>query len=183
MGVEWRRQLNETSQLWVAPQYAWVSYSGANQPRDVDLTSLAVGYRQWWLTGWQPVLDVVAFGGDERSTQDRPDLARDLLGATAVINVSPSPQWALTAAVSYVRSNYDGAIPIIDVTRHDNNSGHRCRRRLFLHPQLERETRVPVHAQQFEHFTLRVRAQRRGAQSPLRLSLEPWTRHARPVAC
>ena len=67
------------------------------------------------------MLDVVAFGGDERTTQDRPDLARDLLGATAVINVSPSPQWALTAAVSYVRSDYDGAIPIIDVTRHDNN--------------------------------------------------------------
>ncbi len=46
LGVEWRRQLNEQSQLWVAPQYAWISYSGANEARDVGLASLAVGYRQ-----------------------------------------------------------------------------------------------------------------------------------------
>jgi len=121
LGVEWRRQLNEQSQLWLAPQYAWIRYSGANQPRDVDLTSLAVGYRRWWLTGWQPVLDVLLFGGDERSQQDRPDLARNLFGATAAINVSPSPLCSLTGALSYVRSNYDGAIPLIDVTRRDNN--------------------------------------------------------------
>ena len=121
LGVEWRRQLNEQSQLWLAPQYAWINYSGANQPRDVDVASLAVGYRSWWLTGWQPVLDLLVLGGDERSRQDRPDLARNLIGATAAISVSPSPQWSLTGAVTYVRSNYDGPMPLIDVTRRDNN--------------------------------------------------------------
>lgn len=121
LGVEWRRQLNEQSQLWLAPQYAWISYRGANQARNVGLASLAVGYRRWWLTGWQPVLDVLAFGGDERSRQDRPDLARNLVGITATVNASPAPQWSLTGGLSYVRSNYDGAIPLIDVTRRDNN--------------------------------------------------------------
>jgi len=121
LGIEWRRQLTEQSQLWLAPQYAWVNYSGANQPRDVDLASLAVGYRRWWLTGWQPVLDLLVIGGDERSRQDRPDLARNLAGVTAAIGVSPAPQWSLTGALTYVHSNYDGPISLIDVTRHDNN--------------------------------------------------------------
>jgi outer membrane protein len=121
LGVEWRRQLNEQSQLWIAPQYAWISYSGANQPRDVDLASLAVGYRRWWLTGWQPVLDLLVLGGDEHSRQDRPDLARNLVGGSVALSASPSPQWSLTGALSYVRSNYDGAIPLIDVTRRDDN--------------------------------------------------------------
>jgi hypothetical protein len=121
LGVEWRRQLSESSQLWIAPQYAWISYSGANQPRDVDLASLAVGYRRWWLTGWQPVLDVLVLGGDEHSRQDRPDLARNLAGGSVALSVSPSPQWSVTGALSYVRSDYDGAIPLIDVTRRDDN--------------------------------------------------------------
>jgi hypothetical protein len=121
LGVEWRRQLSELSQLWIAPQYAWISYSGANQPRDVDLASLALGYRRWWLTGWQPVLDLLVLGGDEHSRQDRPDLARNLLGGSVALSASPSPQWSLTGGLSYVRSNYDGTIPLIDVTRRDDN--------------------------------------------------------------
>lgn len=121
LGFEWRRQINEQAQFWVAPQYSWISYNGANDVRDVGLASLAVGYRQWWLTGWQPVADLLVFGGDERSRNNRPDLARDLVGVTATINVSPLPQWSLTGALSYVRSNYDGATPLIDVTRRDNN--------------------------------------------------------------
>jgi Putative beta-barrel porin 2 len=121
VGVEWRRQLDEQSQLWVAPQYAWVTYSGDNQARNVDLTSLAVGYRRWWLTGWQPVMDLLVYGGDERSTKDRPDLASNPIGISAFVNVSPSPQWALTAGLTYIHSNYDGVTPLIDVTRSDNN--------------------------------------------------------------
>jgi outer membrane protein len=121
LGVEWRRQLDEQSQLWIAPQYAWISYSGLNQARDVDLASLAVGYRHWWLTGWQPVLDVLVFGGDERSQQGRPDLASNPYGVTATVNFSPQPQWTLSGALSYVHSGYDGAIPLVDVTRRDNN--------------------------------------------------------------
>jgi Surface lipoprotein assembly modifier len=121
LGVEWRRQLTQQSQLWIAPQYAWIGYSGDNQVRDVGFGSLAVGYRQWWLTGWQPVFDLLVFGGDERSRRDRPDLASNPVGITAAINFSPLPQWSVTGAVSYIRSNYDGAIPLIDVTRHDNN--------------------------------------------------------------
>jgi len=67
------------------------------------------------------VLNLTAYYGDEHDTQGYTYLGRKLYGAVADVTVSPSPAWALTAALAFVRSNYDAPYPILDVTRRDDN--------------------------------------------------------------
>jgi hypothetical protein len=121
LALEWRRQVDPTTTLSVTPQVARIDYSGANDVRDSDFAALGVGLRHAWLGAWQPVLNASVYGGRERDRRDRPDLGRDLYGANADVTVSPSPFWALNAGFAYLRSNYDGEIPLIDTTRHDDN--------------------------------------------------------------
>ncbi len=119
--LEWRRQVSATSGFSVTPQAARIAYTDANDVSNADYYALAVGWRQIWLTTWQPVLNLSAYGGQERNTQGRPDLGRKVLGAGANVTVSPSPFWALNAGVAYLRSDYDGPVPLLDMTRKDNN--------------------------------------------------------------
>jgi outer membrane protein len=121
VALEWRRMLSERDMVTLAPQYARVSYSDANTARNADYGAVGVGYRRWWLTAWQPVMNVSAYGGEEHNREGFPFLGRKLWGASADVTVSPSPYWALTAGGGYQRSNYDGSYPIIDTTRHDDN--------------------------------------------------------------
>ena len=121
IGAEWRRQLSERSMLSIAPQFARLDYDGANSVRDSDLSAISVAFHRWWLTTWQPVLSVTGYAGDEHNRRDRPDLGRKLWGAGVELTTSPSTQWALTVGANYLRSNYDGATPLIDATRHDDN--------------------------------------------------------------
>ena len=67
VGFEWRRQVSELSAVSVAPQFARLSYTDENAARDADFAALALGYRRWWLSDWQPVLNVIAYGGDEHN--------------------------------------------------------------------------------------------------------------------
>ena len=70
---------------------------------------------------WQPVLNVSALGGRENNDNDRPDLGRDLFGVAADITVSPAPQWALNGGGSFVRSAYLGHVPLLGMSRRDDN--------------------------------------------------------------
>ncbi len=119
--LEWRRQVDPTTTVSVTPQYARLDYRGDNDVRDSDFYAVAIGLRHGWLTAWQPVLNASVYSGNERDTRDRPDLGRGITGAAADVTVSPSPFWALNAGLAYLHSDYDGPIPLIDVTRHDNN--------------------------------------------------------------
>lgn len=119
-GFEWRHALSPVSSIAVVPQYARLSYSGANQVRDANLAAIAINYRHAWLVNWQPALNFGVFYGDEHSRRDRPDLVRSLVGANVELAVSPSPRWALSASVGYTRSEYDAAVPLLAVTREDD---------------------------------------------------------------
>ncbi|MEO6748063.1 MAG: surface lipoprotein assembly modifier [Casimicrobiaceae bacterium] len=119
--LEWRRQLGPTTTISLTPQYARLDYSGDNDVRDADFYALGLGIRHGWLSAWQPVLNASVYGGEEHDIRDRPDLGRNLAGASADVTVSPSPFWALNAGVAYLRSRYEGDIALIDVTRRDNN--------------------------------------------------------------
>jgi len=119
--LEWRRQVSETMTVSIIPQAARISYSGANDVSDADFYAIGIGARKIWLTTWQPVLNVSAYGGRERDTQGRPDLGRDVFGVAADVTLSPSPFWALNAGFAYLKSDYDAPIPLLDVTRRDNN--------------------------------------------------------------
>ena len=121
VALEWRREINERATFSLAPQFARIAYAGDNGARDADLTALSASYRQIWLITWQPVLNASVFVGDERNRQDRGDLGRRLWGASANVTVSPSSFWALNAGVGYASSDYEAAIPLLDVTRRDHN--------------------------------------------------------------
>jgi len=121
VALEWRREINERATFSLAPQFARITYAGDNSARDADLTALSASYRQVWLITWQPVLNAAVFVGDERNRQDRGDLGRRLWGASANVTVSPSSFWALNAGVGYATSEYQAAIPLLDVTRRDHN--------------------------------------------------------------
>jgi hypothetical protein len=104
VALEWRREINEQASFSLAPQFARIAYAGDNSARDADLTALSASYRQIWLSTWQPVLNALVFWG-----------------ASANVTVSPSPFWALNAGTGYANSDYEAAIPLLDVTRHDHN--------------------------------------------------------------
>ena len=122
VALEWRREINEQASFSLAPQFARLAYAGDNSARDADLTALSASYRQIWLSTWQPVLNASVFVGDERNRQDRDDLGRRIWGASANVTVSPSPFWALNAGVGYANSDYEAAVPLLGVTRHDHNA-------------------------------------------------------------
>jgi hypothetical protein len=145
VGLEWRYQLSERSLVSVTPQYAHFSYTGANSVRDADYGAVAAQYRQQWLTWGQPVLNLTAYYGDEHDTQGYAYLGRKLYGAVADVTVSPSPSWALTAALAFVAATRR-AYPILDVTRRDDNWSLNLGAAYYF-AQLERAPRIPVRAQ------------------------------------
>jgi hypothetical protein len=121
LGFEWRRQISETSSFALIPQYARLAYSGENAARNADLYALSAAYRRVWLRPWHPVLNALAFYGDEHNREQRDDLGRHVYGAAVDVTVSPTPFWALNAGVGYVESRYQAPIPLIDVARRDRN--------------------------------------------------------------
>ncbi len=123
LALEWRREFNERTTFSLTPQFAHLAYAGGNSARDANLTALSAGYRQVWLMPWQPVLNASVFYGDEHNREHRGDLGRHLWGASTDVTVSPSPFWALNAGIAYSTSDYDDAVPLIDVTRRDHNLG------------------------------------------------------------
>ena len=77
-GFEWRHALSPVSSIAVVPQFARLSYSGANDVRDSDLAAIAINYRRAWLVNWQPAINIGVFYGEEDTRRDRPDLVRTL---------------------------------------------------------------------------------------------------------
>ena len=121
LGFEFRRQASETTSLSLIPQYARLAYSGENAARNADLYAVSAAYRRVWLSPWHPVLNALAFYGEEHNREQRDDLGRHLYGAAADVTVSPTPSWALNAGLGYVESHYQAPIPLIDVARRDRN--------------------------------------------------------------
>ena len=121
VSVEWRRTLSELATASVTPQIARIGYSGANEVRDADFFGLGLSVRQIWLTLWQPVLNLSAVAAREDNRRNRPDLGRDVYGASADLTVSPAPQWAVNAAFSFQRSDYAAALPLVGSRRVDDN--------------------------------------------------------------
>ncbi|MEO8486259.1 MAG: hypothetical protein ABI585_07945 [Betaproteobacteria bacterium] len=118
--IEWRYAVSDLATVSIVPQYARISFSGANQPRDSDFYGGALSLRKIWLTAWQPVLNLAAVGGREENRENREDLSRDVYGGSADVTVSPRPQWALNAAFSFQRSRFRGPIPLLGFTRSDD---------------------------------------------------------------
>ncbi|MBS0319039.1 MAG: DUF560 domain-containing protein [Proteobacteria bacterium] len=121
LAFEWRHQLSPTATISVIPQIARIEYSGANEAQNADFWAVSVGGRYGWLTRWQPVLNASVSVGRQRDTEGFDYLGRDVYGANADVTVSPDPLWAFNFGLAYLRSDFNGALPIVDVTRRDNN--------------------------------------------------------------
>lgn len=121
VAMEWRHQFAPTGTISVIPQIARISYTGENNVQDANFWAISVGGRYGWLTKWQPVLNGSVSAGRQRNTEGFPYLGRAIYGAAADVTVSPDPFWAFNAGLAYLGSDYDGDIPIIGVTRKDNN--------------------------------------------------------------
>jgi len=121
VSAEWRYALTDFATVSVVPQISWLDYNGANDVRDSEFYSLGVSARRIWPVAWQPVLNLAAIGGRESNRNDRPDLGRNLFGVSADLTLSPAPQWALNAAASFVRSDYMGPVPLLGLSRRDDN--------------------------------------------------------------
>lgn len=121
VGVEWRSQVSEQIGFALAPLYALVDYTGENAVRNADLGGITASYRQIWLTStWQPILNASLVYGDEHDREGRPDLGYWIYGAAADLTVAPRSSWALNAGLAYVVNDYQGQIPVLDVTRRDH---------------------------------------------------------------
>jgi hypothetical protein len=120
VGVEWRAQASEQASFALAPLYAQVDYSGENAVRNANLTGVTASYRRIWLEpSWQPILNASLIYGDMHDREGRPDLGYWIYGGAADITVAPSSSWTLNAGLGYVVNDYQGQIPLIDVTRRD----------------------------------------------------------------
>ena len=120
VGFDWRSQISQQASFALAPLYALVDYSGENAARNADLGGVTASYRQIWLQqSWQPILNASLVYGDEHDREGRPDLGYWIYGAAADLTVAPASSWALNAGIGYVINDYQGQIPLIDVTRRD----------------------------------------------------------------
>ena len=136
VGLEWRHQVSEQSSFALAPLYAQVSYSDENAPRNADLGGVVGSYRKIWLVTWEPILNASLIYADQRDREGRPDLGYWIYGGAADVTVAPSPSWALNLGVGYVVNDYQGQIPILDVTRHDHTFTTNVSALYFVNRQL-----------------------------------------------
>ena len=113
-------QLDELQSVGPFLQYARLSYTGDNQPRDSDFYIGGVNYRQAFIGPLQPLLTLSASVGDEHNVRDRPDLGRTVWGGRAGLALTPAPKWSASVGASYQRSDYSGVDPLLLVTRKDD---------------------------------------------------------------
>lgn len=121
VSVEWRRAISELATGSIVPQYARLSYTGANEIRDSDFYAVAFSARRIWLTNWQPVANIAFVAGREENREDVDYFSRNVLGASLDVTVSPRPAWAINAAFNWQRSDYRAPIPLLGVERRDDN--------------------------------------------------------------
>jgi hypothetical protein len=118
--LEWQRQLDEVQSISLGGQYARLTYTGANSPRDADFSGITAGYRRLFAHAWQPTL-VLAFNAGKEDTLDstRNDLGRKLYGGRAGVNFTPAAKWGVSLGYTIQKSTYQGADAILGVTRDD----------------------------------------------------------------
>jgi len=124
LGGEWRHQLNELSAFSLFAQYAALDYP-ASPSSDADLYALGAGWRQALVQRSQPVVQLQALYGREKSAASplRDDLSRDLYSLRAGISTTPWPGWGVSGGLSYTASRFLGPDPSLAATRRDDFIG------------------------------------------------------------
>ena len=117
---EMQHQLDELQAIVPFVQYARLTYTGDNRPRDADFYAGGASYRRAFIGPFQPLLTASASIGDEHNVRDRPDLGRNIYGVRVALAVTPAPKWSLSAGASYQLSKYSARDPLLLITREDD---------------------------------------------------------------
>jgi hypothetical protein len=117
---EMQHQLDELQAIVPFVQYARLTYTGDNRPRDADFYAGGASYRRAFIGPYQPLLTVSASIGDEHNVRNRPDLGRNIYGVRVALAVTPAPKWSLSAGASYQLSKYSAPDPLLVTTRKDD---------------------------------------------------------------
>jgi hypothetical protein len=123
VSVEWHRLLNELKSVDVQFQYAQLRYAGSNEARNANFNAVGVGFRRAFIRDWRPQLTANAHAGAEHNIEDRPDLGRYLLGGDAGLVIAPASKWTLSAAATYLWSQYNAEDDLTSIRRQDHYYG------------------------------------------------------------
>ncbi|MGH8745387.1 MAG: hypothetical protein ACREUK_02730, partial [Burkholderiales bacterium] len=123
-GGEWQRQLDELNTFSLFAQYAALAYP-ADAASDTDLSALGAGWRRALVQSYQPVVQLQAIYGREKSSASplREDLSRDLYALRAGLSTTPWPGWGLSGGLNYTASRFLAPDPSSSVTRDDDGFG------------------------------------------------------------
>lgn len=117
---EWLHQIDELQTISPFVQTARFAYTGDNRVRDADFLAAGIGYRKAFISTWQPLLTLSANTGNERNTENRPDLGRKIHGGRIALAITPMPKWGLSVGGTYQKSRYDSPDLLLGTTRSDN---------------------------------------------------------------
>ena len=118
--IEWQRQLDERQSISLGGQYARLTYTGLNSPRNADFSGVTAGYRRLFTHAWQPIFTLSVNAGQEDTLDSsRNDLGRRIYGGRAGLNFTPAAKWGVSAGYTFQKSNYQAADAILGVTRND----------------------------------------------------------------
>ena len=84
---------------------------------------LNAGWTRAFVSPMNPVLSLTANLGQERNSQNRHDLSRDILGGRATLTLQPLPKWSTSLTLSYQQSHYDNPFTNSASRRKDNYYG------------------------------------------------------------
>ena len=165
LGGEWQRQLDELNSFSLYAQTAALAYP-ADPASDSDLTALGAGWRHAFVQSYQPVVQLQALYGREKSSASPPrdDLSRDLYALRAGVSTTPWPGWGVSGGLSYIASRFLGPDPLLAVTRGDDTIGldaglsYRWSRQLTLRADyLHADNRSNLDAYQYGRDVLTLR--------------------------
>jgi len=77
--------------------------------RSSDLYAISGTWTRAFVLPYQPLLTASINYGQERNQNNIDNLSRDMWGGRVGINLTPAPQWGVSAGVSYQKSQYQGA--------------------------------------------------------------------------
>jgi hypothetical protein len=117
---ELQHQVDELQSIGPYIQYARLSYTGFNEPRDADFYAAGLNYRKAFIGPFQPLLTATVNVGNEHNVRDRPDLGRDIYGGRVAVALTPAPKWSASVGAAYQLSKYNGADPLLLTTRKDD---------------------------------------------------------------
>ena len=122
---EWNHQYDDFNRFTLGGQIAQLAYDDTyvyltkdkvggkvfnrSSDRSSDLYAISGTWTRAFVLPYQPLLTASINYGQERNQNNIDNLSRDMWGGRVGINLTPAPQWGVSAGVSYQKSQYQGA--------------------------------------------------------------------------